>query len=62
MSKILDRIEMAAERMMSEEWQEMFFSRMFKAVAVLCLVGALWNWGLLIFAAIGGAMYLVTKK
>lgn len=50
-SRIAERLERASEVVFSEEWQAKFFARVFGVLGVACLVGALWNAGLLIFAA-----------
>lgn len=51
-SRIADRLERASEVVFSEEWQAKLFARVFGVLGVACLVGALWNAGLLIFAAV----------
>lgn len=55
-SRIADRLERASEVVFSEEWQARFFARVFGVLGVACLVGALWNAGLLIFAAVCAVM------
>jgi len=50
-SRIAERLERASEVVFSEEWQAKFFARVFGVLGVACLVGALWNAGLLIFVA-----------
>lgn len=55
-SRIVDRLERASEVVFSEEWQARFFARVFGVLGVACLVGALWNAGLLIFAAVCAVM------
>lgn len=55
-SRIADRLERASEVVFSEEWQAKFFARVFGVLGVACLVGALWNAGLLIFAAVCAVM------
>jgi predicted phage tail protein len=49
-SRIADRLERASEVVFSEEWQAKFFARVFGVLGAACIVGALWNAGLLIFA------------
>lgn len=51
-SRIAYRLERASEVVFSEAWQAKFFARVFGALGVACVVGALWNYGLLIFAAV----------
>lgn len=55
-SRIADRLERASEVVFSEEWQARFFARVFGVLGVASLVGALWNAGLLIFAAVCAVM------
>lgn len=55
-SRIADRLERASEVVFSEEWQAKFFARVFGVLGVACLVGALWNAGLLIFVAVCAVM------
>lgn len=55
-SRIAERLERASEVVFSEEWQAKFFSRVFGVLGVACLVGALWNAGMLIFVAVCAVM------
>lgn len=55
-NRIAEKLERASEVVFSEEWQAKFFARVFGVLGVACLVGALWNAGLLIFVAVCAVM------